>query len=103
MSIIWIVVEADINMSHGSVQFTTVPFKPMLTGSMDNVEISGRSRSPEPLIKVNVVELTTIGADCREGPLEVLKVVNGSCLPCSLTTVNLHSMESTEAVHVRLT
>ena len=40
---IWIVVEADVVEFPGSVQFTTVPFKPMITESIDNVMIRGRT------------------------------------------------------------
>ena len=39
---IWIVVEADVVEFLVSIQFTTVPFKPMLTESVDNVTIRGK-------------------------------------------------------------
>ena len=61
---IWIVVEADVVEFLESIQFTTVPFKPMLTESIDNVEIRGRTLRGEFRIKVNVVEFTTIGIGC---------------------------------------
>ena len=38
VSMIWIVVEADVIGSATSEQRTTVPFKAMLTESIDNVE-----------------------------------------------------------------
>jgi hypothetical protein len=40
---IWIVVEADVIGFAASEQFTTVPFKPILTESIDNVDIRGRT------------------------------------------------------------
>ena len=42
MSTICIVVDADVIRFATSEQFTTVPFKPMLTESIDNVEMKGR-------------------------------------------------------------
>jgi hypothetical protein len=40
---IWIVVEVNVVGFATSEQFTTVPFKQMLTESIDNVEIRGRT------------------------------------------------------------
>ena len=54
---IWIVVELDVIGLLASIQFTTVPFKSMLTESIDNVEIRGETSSAEVVAKVNVVEL----------------------------------------------
>jgi hypothetical protein len=55
------VVEAvDIEFP-GSIQFTTVPFKPMLTESIDNIETRGVAFLADTLLKVNVVEFTIIG------------------------------------------
>ena len=102
VSVIWTVVEAEIIEFPGSIQFTTVPFKPMPTELIDNVEISGRTLWAEFLIKVNVVEFTMVGTDCWEVALEVPKRVISSSLPCLLTTVKLHLINSTETVHVRL-
>ena len=39
----WIVVNADVVEFATSEQFTTVPFKPMLTESIDNVETRGEA------------------------------------------------------------
>ena len=39
---IWMVVEADIGDATPE-QFTTIPFKPMPTESIDNVEIRGEA------------------------------------------------------------
>ena len=41
ISMILIVTEADVILFDTSEQFTTVSFKPMLTESIDNVEIRG--------------------------------------------------------------
>ena len=60
---IWMVVEAEIEFI-ASTHITAVPFKPMLTESMDNVTIRGRAPSGEFLVRVNVVEFTMIGIDC---------------------------------------
>jgi hypothetical protein len=56
----WIVVEADIVGFNTSVQFTTVPFKSMLTELMDNVEVRGEAPGAEVIMKVNVVKFTLI-------------------------------------------
>ena len=56
-SLILIVVEADDVEFAASIQRTTVPFKPMLTQSIDNVEIRGKACWSELLIKVNIAEL----------------------------------------------
>ena len=40
---IWMVVEANVIGFATSEQHTTVPFKPMLTESIDNVEIKGEA------------------------------------------------------------
>ena len=97
---IWIVVEADDIRLLASMQCTTVPFKPMLTESIDNVEIRGEANGAEVLEKVNVVELITMSFGGKELSLEFLETVIPSSIPCSLTTVMLHLMNSIEAVHV---
>ena len=56
---IWIVVETDDNVFAASMrQVTTVPFKPILTESIDRVVFRA-----EILMKVKVVELTTNDSD----------------------------------------
>ena len=60
---ICIVVEADFIVLLVSSQFTTVPFKCMLTESIDNVEIRGEVPGAEFLTKVNMEEFTTICLD----------------------------------------
>ena len=57
---IWIVVESDIIGFVTSEQRTTVPFKPRLTESINNVEIRGEAPRAEILMKVNVVEFTSL-------------------------------------------
>jgi hypothetical protein len=59
-STIWIVVEANVVGFITSEQRTTVPFKPMLTESMDNVEFKGGTLGAEVLVKANVDEFTTL-------------------------------------------
>ena len=61
---IWIVVEADTVWFLGTKQRTIVPFKPILTESIDNVEIRGKVSISELLIKVNVVEFTALCDNC---------------------------------------
>ena len=100
MSVIWIVVELDVIGLLASIQFTTVPFKPMLTESIDNVEIRGETSSAEVLVKVNMVELTILSLGSGEKSIEFLMVVISSSTPCSLTTTMLHLMNSTDAVQV---
>ena len=57
----WIVVEAEVIGFAISEQFTTVSFKPMLTESIEKVEIRGVVCSAELLMKLNVAEFTTLG------------------------------------------
>ena len=97
---IWMVVEATDIEFPGSTQFTTVPFKPMLTESMDNVAIRGEAPCEEFRIQVNVVEFTVIGIDRLESDPAVVKIVTVSSLPSWLATVKLHSIVATDAVHV---
>ena len=59
MSMIWMVVEADIIGFATSQQRTTVPFKPMLTESINNVEIRGEAPGSEILRKLSEVEATS--------------------------------------------
>ena len=47
-------VEFDVNTS---VQFTSVPFRSSLTGSISNIDMRGSLPSVEILEKVNVIEL----------------------------------------------
>ena len=73
---ICMVVEADIVVFARSEHCTTVPFKPMLTESIDNVETRGKAPRTEVLVKVNIAEDTSIcfitrGAK-REGTVIVL-------------------------------
>ena len=60
MSMIWIVAEAYVIGFDVSAQRTTVPFKPTLTESIDNVEIRGEAPGGELLIKVNMEEFTSL-------------------------------------------
>ena len=64
MSMIWIVVETDDDVFPATMQYTTVPFKPMPTESMDSVEFRGIVVRAEVLIKVNEEPFTTTGCDC---------------------------------------
>ena len=60
--IMLIVVEADIDWFDPLVQCTTVPFRPMLTESINNLDIKGCSLRAEILVKMNVEEFTTFCA-----------------------------------------
>ena len=60
----WIIVEADDDVLTASVQRNTVPFKPILTESMDSVVIRGVAFLAEFLMKVNEEPFTTTGIDC---------------------------------------
>ena len=100
MSIIWIVVEADVIGLLASKQRTRVPFKLVLIELIANVEIRGKTSSAEILVKVNVVELITLSLGGGEESLEFLETVIPSSIPCSLTTTIFHLMNSTDAVHV---
>ena len=59
---IWIVVEAGVVGFAASAHLTTIPFKLVLTESIDNVEIRGDSEAPgaEVLMNMNVEEFTTL-------------------------------------------
>ena len=57
--IMLIVVEADIDWFE-LAQCNTVPFRPMLTESIDSVVIRGESLRAEVLVKVNVEEFTVL-------------------------------------------
>ena len=100
MSTILIVVETDVIGLLAFIQCTTVPFKPMLVELITNVVIRGRASSAEVLEKVKLVELIILSLGGGEGSLEFLETVISSSLPCSLTTVMLHLMNCTDAVHV---
>ena len=58
--IMLIVVETDIDWFDPLAQRNTVPFRPMLTESIDSVVIRGESLRAEVLIKVNVEEFTVL-------------------------------------------
>ena len=60
MSMTWIVVEADVIGFVTSIHRTTVPFKLMLTESIDNVEIRGKAPRAEILVKKNVAKFTVL-------------------------------------------
>ena len=57
---IWMIVEADVIEFAVSEQRTTVLLKLILTESIDNVEIRGDAPLVELLMKVNVVEFTSL-------------------------------------------
>ena len=100
--ILIIVVEIDVIIPGllASLQRTTVPFKPMLVELIANIETRGVAFLAEILMKVNEVSFTTISVNCRVISLELLNVVISSSLPCSLITLNFHSKNCTDAVHV---
>ena len=100
VSIIWIVVEADVIGLLAFLQRTTVPFKPMLVELITSVVIRGRSDSAEILVKVNLVELIVLSLGGGEESLEFLETVISFSIPCSLTTVMLHLMNCADAIHV---
>ena len=60
MSMIWMVVEAGVIGLATSEQLTTVPFKPMLTESIDSIEMRGKDPGIEVNIKLSLVELTVL-------------------------------------------
>ena len=60
MLMIWIVVEADVIGFATSAQSTTVPLKPILMESMDNVEMRGEALSAEDLVKESENEFTIL-------------------------------------------
>ena len=62
MFIIWIIVEADVSGLLASLQCTTVPFKPMLTESIDNVEIRSEAPGTEFLTKKKMAEFTILSS-----------------------------------------
>ena len=60
MSTILTVVKADVIGFATSEQRTTVPFKPMLTESIDTVETRGQAPLAESLVNVNISEFTSL-------------------------------------------
>ena len=57
---IWMVVEAGVIGFATSVHRTTIPFKPMLTESIDNVEMRDEAPGTELITKVNVDEFIVL-------------------------------------------
>ena len=96
------IVEADVDVFAASEQRTTVPFKPMLTESMDSVAIRGIPLLAEILMKVNEEPFTTNDIDSCATSLELINAAISSSLPCSFITLVLmfHSKNSVDAVHV---
>ena len=101
MSIMLMVVEADVIGLSASLQRTTVPFKLMLVELIANVDIRGIS-SPEILEKVNLVELIILSLGGGVESLEFLETIISSSIPCSLITMMLHLMNCIDlaALHV---
>ena len=56
-----------------SPQFTTVPFKSLLTGIITIVETNGELPWSEVLVVVNSVEFTVSEDSCSEGSSELTK------------------------------
>ena len=84
-----------------SVQFTSVPFRPSLIGSIVNLDISGRLPSVEILEKVNVIEFTSKSdvagtlAVCKTTRENFLAVVSPSGI-----RKKVHSNNNPGVVHV---
>jgi hypothetical protein len=98
---IWIVVEADVIGFITSEQRTTLPFKPMLTESMDNLVTRGKAPSVEIFVKVTVVELKGVSL-VRYSSLELIisLLMTSTRVPCSLALRIFHLRNSTVAVQV---
>ena len=98
---IWIVVEADVIGFVTSEQRTTVPFKPMLTESIDTVEIRGLVSTAEILMKVNVAEFTLL-YDIQLSSEAIIntELAISTSVPCSLACQMLHLINFADAVHV---
>ena len=71
-----------------SKQFTTVPFRPLLTGLTTTLDIRGELFGPESLEKVNVEVLIVIGPGTPLEPADV----TGSAMWVTFSgkTVNSH-------------
>ena len=60
------VVEEKLDVAD-SIQFTTLPLRPMLTGLITSLVISGRLFCEDILEKVNMVELTVSAGAVLDG------------------------------------
>ena len=81
-----------------SKQFTTVPFRPMLTESTVTLDISGKTFGPESLENVIMELLIVRGGGTPLEPADVTGVV--SCVIFSGKTVNSHLRKMSDDVHV---
>ena len=101
MLVIWIVVEDNVLGSVTSEQCISVPCKPMLTESINNIEIRGILFRAELLMKVNVAEFTCLVVIWLASlALIWTELAASSGVPCSLNCKMLHFMNCTDVVHV---
>ena len=86
-----------------STQFITVPFRPLLTGLISNLDITGKLFSADVLERLNTVELTT-NCDIASlaEPVGMIVRVN-SVLTVSFPhiTLNLHLRNCPVVVHIK--
>lgn len=66
-----------------SVQLTSVPFKPLLTLMITNLDTRGNSFWLETRETLNTVELTVIFETCWDTPTEEMNLINLCTCPCS--------------------
>ena len=99
MCIIVVVADSDVTLSK---QLTLVPFRPLLTGLMVILDISGKLSRVESLEKVNtMVELIIRG--CESTPVEPpddTDFVKFVATPLSETTMNFHVCNHPDVLHV---
>ena len=95
------VVVADSVDGKPSKQFTTVPFRPLLTGLTVILDISGKLSRLESLEKVNVVVLIVTGGGA---PLEPADSTGAGVYvmtdPLSEMAVNSHLKSSPVVLHI---
>ena len=95
-----VVADSDARVS---TQFTLVPFKPLLTGLIIILDISGKLLSLESLEKVNItVELMIRGSEST--PVEPIDETVRKCVtsPLGGFATSCHTCNKSDVVHMSL-
>ena len=98
LSLITLIRVEDVFDATTSVQFTSVPFKPLLTGVISNLDTTGRLWSAEILEKMNMMEFTS-KSEVADPEYKLRKNLLAIVSP-SGTRKKLHSKNVPGTVHI---
>ena len=92
----------DISVVLGSSQFITVPVRPLLTGLISNLDITGKAPSADVFVKLNTVEVINRTGKAWSGGVAVgmTRSILVAVVILSLNTSNLHSWSPVVVLHV---